>query len=136
MKSLKDLTVDLGRLQQKCDEAMKVAPAIIGNMVAQDIKANFMRQGVQTDQGLRKWKPSEAAQKEGRRTLVKSAAMMNEVHFEVQGKTVRAGLDTRLIPYAPRHNEGLKGMPQRQFIYVRKAVLRKAMDQVENMLKK
>ena len=41
MKSLKDLTVDLGRLQQKCDEAMKVAPAIIGNMVAQDIKANF-----------------------------------------------------------------------------------------------
>ena len=46
MKSLKDLTVDLGRLQQKCDEAMKVAPAIIGNMVAQDIKANFMRQGV------------------------------------------------------------------------------------------
>ena len=81
MKSLKDLTVDLGRLQQKCDEAMKVAPAIIGNMVAQDIKANFMRQGVQTDQGLRKWKPSEAAQKEGRRTLVKSAALMNEVHF-------------------------------------------------------
>lgn len=135
MADLRDLTIRLTHLQRQCEQAQKAAPAILGNAVANDIRQNFIRQGLMTDNGLQRWKPSEAARKEGRRTLIKSAALMNEVHFEVQGNTAYVGVNNNLIPYAARHNEGLKNMQKRQFIYVRKQVIQDALKELDQIIK-
>lgn len=135
MKTLQQFVQDIGKLQASTEQAMKAAPQIIGREVVKDIRQNFQLQGLQTDAGFEKWEPSQAATIENRKTLIDTSTLFNSIHYEVQGNQVFVGLDRSLVPYAEKHNEGKDGMVKRQFLYVRQSVLKKAMEQVEKLIK-
>lgn len=135
MKTLQQFVQDIGKLQASTEQAMKAAPQIMGREVVKDIRQNFQLQGLQTDAGFEKWEPSQAATRENRKTLIDTSTLFNSIHYEVEGNKVLVGLDSSLVPYAKYHNEGTDDITKRQFLYVRQSVLKKAMEQVEKLIK-
>lgn len=135
MKTLQQFVQDIGKLQASTEQAMKAAPQIMGRNVVNDIHQNFKLQGLQSDKGFEPWEPSRAAIEEHRKTLIDTATMFNSIHYEVEGNKVLVGLDSSLVPYAKYHNEGTDDITKRQFLYVRQSVLKKAMEQVEKLIK-
>ena len=135
MKTLQQLFVDITKFKDMAEKAIEVAPHIIGRNVVNDIHQNFKLQGLQSDKGFEPWEPSRAAIEEHRKTLIDTATMFNSIHYEVEGNKVLVGLDSSLVPYAKYHNEGTDDITKRQFLYVRQAVLKKAMEQIEKLIK-
>lgn len=102
---------------------MENLPTLLGKAISEEIKNNFINQGTTTDDGLQKWVVSKAAQKEGRKTLIKSASLMNSVGYEARAGSVSIGINTSLVPYGPYHNEGMPPQIKRQFITLRKSTV-------------
>lgn len=136
MNNMHDFTKELIKLQKRTLQVIENAPNTLGRLAVDDIRQNFKRQGVLTDSGLIRWKPSKAAIREKRRTLVKSGALMGSITYERRGNKVLVGVDLNAVVYAKRHNEGLRKMPKRQFIYLRKAVIREAIADLDHSIKK
>ena len=90
------------------------APKIIANNSLNWFLKGFRTGGGQTDAG--KWQPRKpnAKRNEGRALLVNTGALRRDFQVikAVFGQIV---LGTKRIPYAIRHNEGLNGMPKREF---------------------
>lgn len=80
-------------------------------------QANFRAQGF-VDIGIDPWKQRKAQDKRNKKTraiLVQSGLLRRSIGIlGMPGEKVIVG--TRGVKYAKRHNEGLKGMPKRQFI--------------------
>ena len=89
-------------------------PRRLGTIAVNHFKMSFRNSGF-TDRGLVKWKRRKNNADSGRATLVKTGDLRRSIKIKSSSfrKTVIA---TTGIPYAARHNEGLKGMPQRQFM--------------------
>ena len=90
------------------------APKVIANNSLNWFLKGFRTGGGQTDAG--KWQPRKpnAKRNEGRALLVNTGALSRDFQVikAVFGQIV---LGTKRIPYAIRHNEGLNGMPKREF---------------------
>jgi hypothetical protein len=71
---------------------------------------NFEAQGF-IDSGVSRWKKKKA--NDGRKTLVKTSVMRNTIFYKVVRGKIEFGT---LAKYGRRHNEGLDGMPKRQFM--------------------
>jgi hypothetical protein len=134
MKTLANLVADMSRLRNKTRRMVSSAPKIIGARVSADIRENFMRQGLMTDNGLQRWVPSASAIREKRRTLIDTGALMGGIHYEPTQKTVRVGVDTNEIPYAQKHGEGIN-ITKRPFLYIRKAVINEVKKDLDAILK-
>ena len=72
---------------------------------------NFEAQGF-IDSGVSRWKKKEA--NDGRKTLVgETSILRNTINYVVSRNGIKFGT---LAKYGRRHNEGLNGMPKRQFM--------------------
>jgi len=90
-------------------------PRIIANDSLNWFLAGFRKGGGQTDEG--RWKPRKRTTKRntGRGILVDTGALRRDVRVrKLTFKSIVLG--TVRIPYARRHNDGLKGMPKREFL--------------------
>lgn len=88
----------------------------MGVMAKNHFTANFRKQGFE-DETVIPWQPRKRADRGrsrgARGILIKSGRLRRSITFRKQGKwSVVIGTD---VPYAKRHNEGIK-MPKRQFI--------------------
>lgn len=88
-------------------------PKQVGNIVKRHFVANFRKQGFD-DNGVTPWRPRKRRDS-GRAILVKSGKLRKSIRVK-QAKFSAIRVGTYSLPYSRRHNRGLKGMPQRQFI--------------------
>ena len=107
------------------------------------IEDNFEKQGFDTGSGTDKWKQRKTTDKRGRDNTryrtnrVGKAGSLNKYGRRIKGRAILVGHNTggdklknsfdarrdahsvtfyTYMPYAQRHNEGLKGMPERRFM--------------------
>lgn len=107
---------------RKISQAIKEFKAEIESMVTvmgvdatEHYKQSFVDEGF-TDSGIEKWKPRkrEDRKRPGRAILTDTGRLRRSIRWRKFGK-----LGVRIqsnVPYALRHNEGLSGMPKRQFV--------------------
>jgi hypothetical protein len=131
------------------------------------IKHNFRNEGFDTGSGIKKWKKRATLDKRGRNITryrtnrVGKAGSPNKYGRKITGRAILVGHDTggnkltnsfrsakrgkytvvfrTYKNYAQRHNEGLDGMPQRQFIgkskYLDRNILNKLKREHDKRLK-
>lgn len=95
----------------------KTKPKILrvaGELIVNESLQNFKNESYEG----KKWKKREGEEEQDRKKrralLVKSGRLRRSVRVvKIEGKRVIVGSD---VPYAQRHNEGLKNMPQRKFL--------------------
>lgn len=132
MKSLSQLLKDWRESQLKMNKLVEDIPRIIGVESVKIVKDNFKLQGYDTGIGVSKWKERKPATNKAysnrkgtykgtvynanAKILMQQMNLFNSVDKKVMNKSVTIGCDRTLVPYAQRHNEGLKGMPKRQFM--------------------
>ena len=98
------------------DMKMK-APKIIANNSKNHFLEGFRKGGGQTDASITGWEPRQrtAKRNQGRGILINTGALRRSIDvLKATWKEIIIG--TTRIAYAERHNEGLAGMPQREFI--------------------
>lgn len=74
----------------------------------------FRQGGGQTDDSKSGWE-QRRSRDSGRAILVKRGDLWKDIEVIKETESLII-VGTQRIPYAARHNEGLKGMPQREFI--------------------
>lgn len=99
----------------------------------QFVSQNFKKGGFQ-DGSLKRWPDRQDRSDPGRSTLVKSGVLRNNTRARTIG-------DNRVqlvndAPYARRHNEGLDGMPKRQFMGKSKTLNKAIKKQIGKSLRK
>jgi len=103
-------------MDQKARKAMEAAIVDVGNTARVFFIDNFRKQGFD-DKNVQKWKPRKVADKRaGRAILVKTGDLRRSI---IRNPANRAALTVKIstdLAYAARHNDGLKGMPKRQFM--------------------
>ena len=89
---------------------------VIGVMAVEHYTSGFESGGGKTNASKGGWRPRAGSSGGyGRAILVKSGNLKNDIQaLRHSRNSVTVG--TRAIPYAARHNSGLNGMPQREFI--------------------
>lgn len=104
--------INIGKqLAQLKREKRNLMRTIGNNGVTMFKGKNFEAQGF-ISSGISRWPPKE--KKDGRKTLVgKTSILRNTINYIVRGKSI---LFSTLAKYGKRHNEGLDGMPKRQFM--------------------
>jgi hypothetical protein len=105
-------------------------PTVLANEGVNFFVGNFDKEGF-VDGSLEKWKtperkiPGTSAYKypkkkdlgrRTRKTLVKTGKLKRQVNNSIVEKSIRRIVWKVVSPYAKRHNEGLDGMPKRQFM--------------------
>ena len=90
-------------------------PRIIANNSLNWFLEGFRKGGGQTDAGRWKERASTARKNIGRAILVLTGALRRDIRIRTLN-IKKIILGTARIPYARRHNEGLKGMPKREFL--------------------
>lgn len=123
MKTLAELTIDLKRLENGVNKTLEELPKLLGVAVVNDMKSNFTNQSTTTDAGSEKWVPSAAAMREGRKTLIKTGKLMNNISYNAGQRFVIVGIDTSVVKYGVYHNEGMPPQIKRQFITLRKSTV-------------
>ena len=101
--------------KREIDRLKTQLPRIVANEALNHFLLGFRRGGGQTDAG--RWAPRKrtARRNAGRALLVDTGALRRDVQVRLTTlKKIVIGT-TRII-YARRHNEGLKGMPKREFL--------------------
>jgi hypothetical protein len=93
----------------------KEVPRLLANESRNHFLEGFRRGGGQTDRSRGGWKPRKSRRQPSRAILVLSGALRRDISvlFSQWSKIVVGSIN---LPYARRHNEGLAGMPQREFI--------------------
>jgi phage gpG-like protein len=103
-------------IHKKARTIMEKSLIIIGNEAKNHFVKSFEIQGFQ-DAVTERWKPRKKMEKGKRRAiLVKSGDLRRSIKRERVNKFRLQVLISSDLPYARRHNEGLKNMPKRQFI--------------------
>ena len=104
--------IDLGKqLNQLKREKRNLMRTLGANGIRHFKIVNFEAQGF-VDSSLDRWQPKR--KKDGRKTLVgKTSILRNTIGYNVVGNNINFH---SLAPYARKHNEGLEGMPKRQFM--------------------
>lgn len=99
-------------------EAFKLkAPKVIAENTKNHYLEGFRKSGGQTDASKTGWEPRQkkAKRNTGRGILVDTGALRRSITvLKATWKEIIIG--TQRIAYAERHNEGLAGMPKREFI--------------------
>ena len=135
---LRIFALDIKTIQQQ-------TPKMVGIKAKKAIKENFAISGYDTGTGVNKWKARaestnrhyDALNRAGRKRgykgfmykssnpiLLQSQSLKRSINYVVSGLRVKVGVMAdyvgayKIVPinYAKRHNEGLKGMPIRQFM--------------------
>lgn len=103
-------------IEKKARTTLENAMVEIGNSAKSFFVENFRKQGFD-DKNVEKWKPRKKADKRaGRAILVKTGDLRRSI---IRNPANRAALSIKIstdLVYAARHNNGLKGMPKRQFM--------------------
>ena len=104
--------IDIGKQLNEFTRSKRRLVQNIGNNGVKMFKLNnFNAQGF-IDSGVNRWIPKK--KKDGRKTLVgKTGNLRNTINYTATTKRIKFGT---LTPYGKRHNEGLNGMPKRQFM--------------------
>ena len=107
---------NLKQAEKKARKALEAAIVDVGNTAKTFFVENFRKQGFD-DKNVQKWKPRKVADKRaGRAILVKTGDLRRSI---IRNPANRAALTVKIstdLAYAARHNDGLKGMPKRQFM--------------------
>jgi phage gpG-like protein len=107
---------NLKQAEKKARKAMEAAIVDVGNTAKVFFVDSFRKQGWD-DKNVQKWKPRKVADKRaGRAILVKTGDLRRSI---IRNPANRAALTVKIstdLAYAARHNDGLKGMPKRQFM--------------------
>ena len=103
-------------IEKKARTTLENAMVEIGNSAKSFFVENFRKQGFD-DKNVEKWKPRKKDDKRaGRAILVKTGDLRRSI---IRNPANRAALSVKIstdLVYAARHNDGLKGMPKRQFM--------------------
>jgi phage gpG-like protein len=103
-------------IEKKARTTLENAMVEIGNSAKSFFVENFRKQGFD-DKNVEKWQPRKKADKRaGRAILVKTGDLRRSI---IRNPANRAALSVKIstdLVYAARHNNGLKGMPKRQFM--------------------
>jgi phage gpG-like protein len=103
-------------IEKKARTTLENAMVEIGNAAKSFFVENFRKQGFD-DKSVEKWQPRKKADKRaGRAILVKTGDLRRSI---IRNPANRAALSIKIstdLIYAARHNNGLKGMPKRQFM--------------------
>lgn len=103
--------------QKRFEDFKRNAPKVVANNSKNWFLEGFRKGGGQTDASKGGWAPRLATSKKntGRGVLVDTGALRRSIQvLKSTWKEIIIG--TQRIPYADRHNEGLAGMPEREFI--------------------
>jgi phage gpG-like protein len=106
------------KVLQNMEKVKKTLPPVVANLSVNFFVASFNNQGF-TDGSLSRWQARKNDTRPGRAILVKSGALKRAVSGSVKEATwdkIHLVIDSGAVPYAKRHNEGLDGMPKRQFM--------------------
>jgi phage gpG-like protein len=112
----------MSKIQTVIAKLQKLAnnlPLIAGNVVVNETKENFRRQAFFNDA---KWKKRKNNLDPTRGILIGSRGRKEEAGVPLWKSIQILAMDTNSVkvgsrlPYAKRHNEGLKGMPKRQYL--------------------
>lgn len=103
-------------IEKKARTTLENAMVEIGNAAKSFFVENFRKQGFD-DKNVERWQPRKKADKRaGRAILVKTGDLRRSI---IRNPANRASLSVKIstdLVYAARHNNGLKGMPKRQFM--------------------
>jgi phage gpG-like protein len=103
-------------IEKKARTTLENAMVEIGNSAKSFFVENFRKQGFD-DKNVERWQPRKKADKRaGRAILVKTGDLRRSI---IRNPANRAALSVKIstdLVYAARHNNGLKGMPKRQFM--------------------
>jgi phage gpG-like protein len=103
-------------IEKKARTTLEKSMVEIGNAAKSFFVENFRKQGFD-DKNVEKWQPRKKADKRaGRAILVKTGDLRRSI---IRNPANRAALSIKIstdLVYAARHNNGLKGMPKRQFM--------------------
>lgn len=93
----------------------KEVPILLANKSRNHFLEGFRRGGGQTDKSRSGWAPRKSRRQPSRAILVLSGALRRDISvlFSQWSKIIVGSIN---LPYSRRHNEGLAGMPQREFI--------------------
>jgi len=97
-------------------------PILIGNEAKNHFTQGFRQDGGQTDKG--KWRKRKRDPKGGRRGILigrKGGKLWKSIKVQ-RASWSHVSIASIGIRYAARHNEGLDGMPQREFLGQSKAM--------------
>ena len=158
---MEDLGRDMRALAQKTAQFIdRDLPEIIANEGLNHIKKSFANEGF-TDSTVKKWEPRKTEDKRGRNITryrtnrVGRQGSLNRYGKKIQGRPILTGHATggnklrnsfrakrgrrRVVfftykKYAQRHNEGLGGMPKRQFVGASKVLDKKIENKVNQSL--
>lgn len=100
---------------RKLTRTIEELPREVANQQVNFFQANFRRQGF-LDRGVKKWKRRKGNFQPQRAILTLSGDLRDDIRVIGRPRLTRIEVGTLTIPYAKRHNRGLAGMPQRQFI--------------------
>jgi phage gpG-like protein len=100
--------------QAKVNVFKRTFPIEAGNMAVNHFVKSFKDQGF-TDNNRMSWKSRKSKKDGNRAILVKTGALRRSIR-RAYTSWARTVIQTTGIIYAQRHNEGLKGMPKRQFM--------------------
>ena len=107
---------NLKGIEKKARTTLENAMVEIGNAAKSFFVENFRKQGFD-DKSVERWQPRKKADKRaGRAILVKTGDLRRSI---IRNPANRAALSVKIstdLVYAARHNDGLKGMPKRQFM--------------------
>ena len=127
---------------RKLKKAKSKIPKVIGNMAKRHFRESF-RKGGFTDTAFEQWEPRRKRLSRTRTSntvkeranLIKSGALRRAV-LRKSANFRRIVIGTRGVRYAGRHNFGLAGMPQRQFIGESQVLERRIKKRIEKELGK
>jgi phage gpG-like protein len=139
------MSTGLNLRTQELKKFLHSAPRQMGRILVDEFMQNFRRQGYINRNGVFiPWRPRKKEQRarygttgkrrlsrkdaESRAILVKSGALRRDIR--VKAVTTNSVTIVNTMPYAKRHNEGLKGMPKRPFMIESK----KANDQIKKLI--
>lgn len=131
---------------KKLKRKKSTVPKVIGKMAQKHFRDSF-RKGGFTDKAFEQWEPRRKRLSRTRTSdtlkeranLIKSGALRRATVLK-SASFKRIKLGTAGIKYANRHNLGLKGMPQRQFVgdsfVLEKRIKRRLEKEIGKVLKK
>lgn len=113
IKKKGDFNLDVSLREFKAKKSR--LPIVIGAMAVEQFKKGFTTGGGATDEGF--WKPRKKDPKGGRRAILvgpRGGTMWRAIKVDsASWSKILIGNNTQ---YGARHNEGLDGMPKREFM--------------------
>ena len=108
-------TVYFGSPRQAKLKAEETLPAKLGNGAVKFFRSNFDREGF-LDRSVSKWKRRKYKPRGGQKKILTVSGRLKRSIRRLQTSWGRIVIGSKDVIYAERHNEGLAGMPKRQFI--------------------